>query len=482
MNELPRLKLREIVARHGQQVVTEGRRVEGLLRDYCGEYRREVSVLVMALEEHVAADLVAAPAATPREVLLARLARRLCDNLALSEAAARWAVNSWALALGLISGDELKKIEQSAAPAEAVQAAPAAVGAEAPPARPAPNNAGAAVIVSADGRGDYESIGAALKQLAPGARVLVRPGVYHESVTLARAVEIVGEGPRETIIVRAADASCFTMKTDRARVAGLTLRGEARGDAAFFAVDVPGGRILLEDCDVSSDTLSCVGVHGRTAAASIRGCLVHDGRDSGVYFFDGAEGSVKDCEVVNCANVGVAVTGGASAALARSKIHGGADAGLVVWRDASVLVDACEIYGNRRAGLGVSEGARATVRACRIYDGNNSGVFVHDRGDATLEDCDIFRHNEAEVAVETEGLLSALRCEIHDGQDSGVFVRAGGQALIQECSVTGNGRVGIKVAEGGAARVLESDLTGNRLGSWDADEGAHLEGEGNRED
>ncbi len=472
MNETPRLKLREIVARHGQEVVRDVRRVEGLLRDYCGEHRREISVLLMALEEHVPADLLAARATTPRVVLLARLAQRLCDNLALSEAAARWAVNSWALALGQISDGELKRSEETAAQTGATASTP----------QPAPTQASAALVVSADGRGDYESINEALKRSAPGARVLVRPGVYEESVTLDRPVEVVGDGPRDRVIVRATGASCFTMKTERARVSGLTLRGEAQGGAAFFAVDVPGGSLLLGDCEVSSDTLSCVGVHGRTAAASIRGCIIHDGRDSGVYFFDAAEGSVQDCEVVNCTNVGVAVTGGASAAVARSTIHGGADAGLVVWRDASVLVEACEIYGNRRAGVGVSEGGRATVRSCRIHEGHNSGVFVHGRGTAALEDCDLFGHREAEVAVESGGRLTALRCQIHDGLDSGVYVRDGGKALLRECVVAGNGGVGVRVAEGGLARVLESDLMGNRLGAWDADEGAQLEGAGNRED
>ena len=479
MNELPRTKLREIVARHGQQVVRDGRRVEGLLRDYCGEYRREVSVLVMALEEHVPSDLLAAPATTPREVLLARLARRLSDNLALSEAAANWAVNSWALALGQISGDELKTIERPA-PAQAVTAAAAAASA---PAQRAPDTgSAAAVVVSADGRGDYRNIGAALAQAAPGARVIVRPGVYEESVTLDRPVEIAGEGPRERVVVRSAGASCFAMKTDRARVSGLTLRGEARGGASFFAVDVAAGTLLLEDCDISSDTLSCVAVHGERAAATIRGCRVHDGRDSGVYFFDRSGGSVEDCEVANCANVGVAVTGHASASVRRSKIHGGSDAGLVVWGDGSAVLEACDIYGNRRAGLGVSERGRAIARSCRIHDGNNTGVFVHDLGEAGLEDCDIFGHREAEVAVEDGGRLAALRCQIHDGRYSGVFVRGGGQALIRECVVTGNDGYGVKVAGGGAARVEGNDLTGNRLGAWDADEGAHIEGAGNRED
>src|SRR5215213_9576246 len=108
MNNLPREKLREIVARHGPSLIEDRRRCEGLLRDYCGAYRREVSVLVMALEERIPAEMLSAPATTPREVLLARLSTRLCDHLALSEPAARWAVASWALALDVVAKEELE--------------------------------------------------------------------------------------------------------------------------------------------------------------------------------------------------------------------------------------------------------------------------------------------------------------------------------------------------------------------------------------
>ncbi|MCA1624226.1 MAG: hypothetical protein LC778_10570 [Acidobacteria bacterium] len=99
MNDLPRQKLVEIIAKHGMSVVENARRCEGLLRDYCGGFRREVSVLTMAVDERVPLDLLAAAVKnTPRQILLNRLAQRLCENLALSETAARWAVNSWAFA------------------------------------------------------------------------------------------------------------------------------------------------------------------------------------------------------------------------------------------------------------------------------------------------------------------------------------------------------------------------------------------------
>jgi len=498
MNDLPRQKLREIVARHGRSVARDARRCEGLLRDCCGQYRREVSVLVSALEEHVPADLLAAPAGTPREVLLARLAHKLCDHLALSEPAARWAVNSWALALGLVPEDELKEFERRAAePTEAdadhLTEAPTATASVAAP-----------FVVSATGGGDYTTITEALRHAAPGARVIVRPGVYAEGINIEQPVEIAGDGPLEEIIVESADASCLRMRADRARVAGLTLRGRARGGAAFFAVDISRGELLLEDCDVSSDTLSCVAVHGPGVAPSIRRCRIHDGADSGLYFFEGAAGEVEDCEVYGNANVGVAITGRADPAVRRSKIYGGANAGVVAWQEGSGLVEGCEIYGNRGAGLGVSAGATLTARDCRIYEGENSGVFVHGGGEAVLEGCELSGQRAAAAAVTTGGKLFLNGCRVERGRDSGVFVGEGGQALLQDCVVEGHAASGasvgagsvlavltsqinrnalfaVSVAAGATARVEDSDLTGNGRGPWDVADGASVESERNRE-
>jgi hypothetical protein len=101
MNELPRQTLCEIIVRYGHLLCDDPRRTEALLRDFCGEHKREIFVLVNALHARVAAELLASQDRLPYEVLLARLTRRLQDNLALEEGAARWAVETWALALGV---------------------------------------------------------------------------------------------------------------------------------------------------------------------------------------------------------------------------------------------------------------------------------------------------------------------------------------------------------------------------------------------
>jgi F-box protein 11 len=486
MNVLPRQKLREIVARHGRGVVSEPRRCEGLLRDHCGTYRREIAVLLSALEERVAADLLAPRNGMPRVALLTRLTQRLRDNVAMEEAAAKWAVHSWALALDFVSIAELEAIEE-----ETFEGTP----------RSSPD-----IVVSAAGDGDYINISGALKFAGPGARLLVRPGVYREGLVLDKPVEINGDGTPGTVIIANADASCVLMRTDEARVRGLTLRQESVigiGQEGFFAVDIPQGRLTLEDCDITSDSLSCVGIHNDLTDPIIRRCRIHAGSDSGVFVFDAARGTVEDCDIDNNTNVGVAITGDATLVVKRCAIHGGRDAGVVAWKGGSGSVENCTIFGNAKAGVGISEGGNLTVGSCRIHDGHNSGIFVHDQGQGVLDGCDIYGHAETEVAITLGGSLIVRGCGIHQGRSSGVFISSGGRAEIERCDVFSNADAGIFVDAGGGAGVRQSrvirngsvairvkkgsavvvedcDLTGNVIAAWEREGGALVESRGNK--
>ncbi len=45
MNEFPRQKLCELIAQYGHSLCDDPRRCEALLRDYCGQNRKEIFVL-----------------------------------------------------------------------------------------------------------------------------------------------------------------------------------------------------------------------------------------------------------------------------------------------------------------------------------------------------------------------------------------------------------------------------------------------------
>ena len=61
---------------HNGDIVDNPRLLEGLLREYCGRYKREVNVLISACKEHVPQELLTASDFLPHEILMTRLVNR----------------------------------------------------------------------------------------------------------------------------------------------------------------------------------------------------------------------------------------------------------------------------------------------------------------------------------------------------------------------------------------------------------------------
>ncbi len=99
MHDAPRQKLRELIVEYGRSLCDDPRRCEALLKDYCGQYKQEIFVLISALKNGVADDLLKTSTSVPQAILFARLHKRLEEKLAMTAEAAHWAVESWALAL-----------------------------------------------------------------------------------------------------------------------------------------------------------------------------------------------------------------------------------------------------------------------------------------------------------------------------------------------------------------------------------------------
>lgn len=104
MNELPRQTLKKILTRYGQELAENPRRCEAFLKDFCPEYKREVFLLMCVVNESIPAKLLKSSGCLSREKLVEYYAERLHRNCGLTWESARWAVESWALALGIAGG------------------------------------------------------------------------------------------------------------------------------------------------------------------------------------------------------------------------------------------------------------------------------------------------------------------------------------------------------------------------------------------
>jgi hypothetical protein len=95
-------KLAEIVQQHGPEIADDERKLDDLLTRACGpKFTNETLMLVTAAMARVPTELRATGAEKIADADLKRLARRIQTEFGVTEPLARWAVATWAFALGI---------------------------------------------------------------------------------------------------------------------------------------------------------------------------------------------------------------------------------------------------------------------------------------------------------------------------------------------------------------------------------------------
>ena len=318
-------------------------------------------------------------------------------------------------------------------------------GSEQPTERPTAKKEPPTRIVDPLYRGDFATIKEAITWVEPGTRILVQPGLYEEGLVIDKPLEIIGNGEPGEIVIQVAGMNVMQFQTTMGRVVNMTLR--QMGGGKWFCVDIAQGRLELEDCHITSQSLACVAIHGG-ADPRLRRNRIHDSKDVGVYVYENAQGTLEDND----------------------------------------------IFGNAFSGLEIKEGADPKVRHNRIHDGKGGGVYVYEGGKGTLEDNDIFGNELSEVAIKSSGHPILLRNRIHHSkQGSGVYVSEGGLGMlrgnnifnnaysgvssrrnsnptVRKNRINNNGHYGVNVSNNGGGTFEDNKLIENGKGAWLIDE------------
>jgi len=366
--------------------------------------------------------------------------------------------------------------------------------------------------------GAYQTISAAIRQAKAGSRIIVRNGIYHDSVVIDKKVEIVGEGE----VVIESEAVCILMQTDYAEVRNLMLRGLARKDGAeCFGVDVPQGKLVLEHCDIVSNSRSGVAIHGKDTQATLHNCKIHHSKRSGVAVYDNAFASLDHCDICGNIMAGVSIREGrgqlnncdlsknqcgiaivrCDPVLYECKIHHNTVAGVVasvVASPDSILVrvgvalswnshgrfgrlEKCDIYENADRGVWIF-GGNPDLRDCNIYGNKGNGVFVWNRGGTELHSCNLYGNKGNGVCVTGFGHGLIEKCKIFDNTGEGVKIQGpNSNRLIKDCTITNNHH-GVVVDWGGGGGTVENcDLRDNRNGPHSISKFCRVHLQGNTE-
>ena len=236
------------------------------------------------------------------------------------------------------------------------------------------------VIVDQNNRGDYATITEALETVKAGTRILVRPGLYKESIVVDKRVEIIGDGERSKIVIAAHRRNAIFFTAENGRVVNLTLR--QLGGGCWYCVNIAQGELELEDCDISSKTGSCIAIHGR-ADPTLRRNRIHDGKCMGVYVYDNGQGTLEDNEIFTNEGYGVDMTNCGNSILRRNRIYDGKAGGVAISGGGQVTLEDNEIFANKGYGVVITcYGNPILRRNCIIQNGDwgiavgtDSGIF-----------------------------------------------------------------------------------------------------------
>lgn len=337
------------------------------------------------------------------------------------------------------------------------------VSQEAPP----PN----AVIVAQKGGGQYKSIGEALRAVQPGMRILVRPGLYRENLIIDKPVEIVADtrGESESVSIQTLNSSSITMRTERALVRGFIIRHRVGFMGELFnllsknktpAVDVPQGELVLEHCDIVSNSVAGIAIHGTTANPVIRNTKIHDGKSNGVWVYDGAQGTLEDCDISGTYWSAVRIEEGGNPILRRCKVSKSKQAGIVVTDGGMGRIEDCEIFDNY-LGLESRRGSKPTVLRTNIHQSRHNGVYVQESSSALIEECQIYSNGNVGLQITEHSTPVVARSRIFDNVYSDVEILEGSDPIIRDCTIYGGEMSGLFVYNGGQGTIENCDIFGH---------------------
>lgn len=304
------------------------------------------------------------------------------------------------------------------------------------------------------GRGDFDTIDAAIKAAEPGARILIREGTYTENLVLDKPLELIGEGAADAVLVGVDKDHAMKVTAPMGLVRNMRfLRGEGEGNKV--AVWVTAGRCQFEDCSFTSHALSAVAVEGLGTAPQFLRCRFLGSKEAGAHVFDQATPRFDDCVLRDNGLHGLAVQERADPVVQRCVMSDNMYNGLHCYECGRGQFGDCEMSTNGTYGVQIKKEADPDLQGCLLKENRQTGVFCYEDGRGRFTDCEMASNGFDGVATAEGGALRLRACRLLDNHAWGfVAVDAYGGGTVENCEFRGNNRGAWHFANGSEGNVI----------------------------
>jgi SpoVK/Ycf46/Vps4 family AAA+-type ATPase len=297
--------------------------------------------------------------------------------------------------------------------------------------------------VSRDDPAGMPRIADAVAAAGPGATIVIQPGVYDEQLKLTGDVALVAEDGRGTVTIRAHDGVAV-FAAGSVSLRGITVRG---GNPEYPAIQVGGGTLQLAECDVHA--AGVLAIHVPAGQLDAHDCTATNSAGAGIYFDNGATGTLSEVTVQRTTGAAVIIAGRADPVLKACVISDIDGPGLLSTQDGLGTLSACDISTTTGPGIAVEEGGAIHVVNCQVHDTAGPG-FATTGGAPRVNDTGFTSIGSHAIVVTGTASPSLQGCRVEGTSGHGLLIQEQATGLFVNCDVSNASEISVVI--GGASR------------------------------
>lgn len=261
-----------------------------------------------------------------------------------------------------------------------------------------------AVVVSAFGDGNYVSIQDALDMTPDGVEIIVKRGVYNESLNIVRPVSIVGGDPPESVRITGQIGATLTIDIN-----DVVIRGISISSVDAVGLFVRAGTPTISDCFISSEKFDAARIVGDSARPELIRCRIFGGK-AGIAVSWGSEPTIRECEFDHIDEDAIRISDRAKPRIISCKIRNSGGRGIAIWGDAFGSIESCEITGSRGENVGVWGNAKPQIWMCEISDSFSHGLHLYQDSAGEITDCSFSGNGGEDLLIDPGANVSISNC------------------------------------------------------------------------
>jgi len=324
---------------------------------------------------------------------------------------------------------------------------------------------------------EHSTITQAIESCKSNAKIIVKPGSYHENLKISKDIFLVSEeGKSQTHIYGQPNAQNIECQSQ------VTLFGFSfHGTDANVNLSVKSGALSIDSCQVSKGNygiqISGSGVV-RLSNSIVEGCL-----NEGISVCDGGKVFLRNVTVRGNNGHGIAVFRSSSITVKDSFISLNNDFGMAIQYDSDAKIENCIIESNTVGGIEIRNNCKATVKDCKVNlnrqglrisysseaiitesfvsNSGMSGIFILNASKAIIKSNKINKNGDNGVYIFDDGIAQIRNNSIHHNTLAGIQIRNSYATIAENNQIFGNQNCGIVIWEGGKHQILDNSIVNN---------------------